>query len=229
MAEQLVLALADTGPPTFANFVAGPNTETVALLARVAQGESRETGVVLWGPPGVGKTHLLRASVALAQDAGRCALWIGALGELAEWPRLPPRALVAVDDIDTADLVAQGRLFTLYNALAGEGGQIIAAAGVPPARMALREDLRTRLGWGLVHEIVALPDAGKPAALAAYARERGFSLSPDVINYLLAHGRRDMRSLVETLVALDRESLANKRPVTVKLLRQWMQRELGLG
>src|SRR5690606_18286316 len=93
-------------------------------------------------------------------------------------------------------------------------------------RLALRDDLRTRLAWGLAYEIVPLADADKPAALAAYARARGFALAGEVIAYLLAHGRRDMRSLVATLAALDRRSLALKRPVTVPLLREWMQRTL---
>ena len=81
-------------------------------------------------------------------------------------------------------------------------------------------------GGGLVYEILPLPDAEKPAALAAYARARGFALSDEVIVYLLAHGRRDMRTLVATLAALDRRSLAQKRPVTVPLLREWLQRSI---
>ena len=65
-------------------------------------------------------------------------------------------------------------------------------------------------------------------ALATYARSRGFELSDDVIAYLLAHGRRDMTSLLATLAALDRHSLASKRPVTTALLREWLQRGLGV-
>ncbi len=82
---------------------------------------------------------------------------------------------------------------------------------------------------GLVFEIVPLADADKAQALAAYARERGFRLSDDVIAYLLAHGRRDMPSLVATLAALDRHSLAIQRGITVPLLRNWLQRDLGLS
>ena len=85
--------------------------------------------------------------------------------------------------------------------------------------MRVREDLRTRLGWGLVYEIVTLDDADKPAALIGYARQRGFHLSDEVVRYLLAHGRRDMTTLLATLVALDRRSLSAKRPITVPLLR----------
>ncbi len=84
------------------------------------------------------------------------------------------------------------------------------------------------LGWGLVYEIAPLSDAEKPAALAAYAQQRGFRLTDDVIGYLLAHGRRDMPALLATLAALDRHSLAAKRPITVPLLRDWLQREIGL-
>ena len=221
--EQLILELATPEPPVFANFVPGPNREAVATLRRLAGGDVRETGVVIWGPAGVGKTHLLRAVVAAAAEAGRPARYIADPDRVDPVP--PPAALVCVDAIDTADDGAQARLFTLYNALAASQGQLLAAATRAPARLALRDDLRTRLAHGLVYEIAALQDADKAHALGAYASERGFRLSIEVIDYLLAHGRRDMATLVATLAALDRHSLAAKRAITVPLLREWMERE----
>ncbi|HEY3533333.1 MAG TPA: DnaA/Hda family protein, partial [Casimicrobiaceae bacterium] len=142
---------------------------------------------------------------------------------------IAPRALLVIDDIDVVDAPTQARLFTLVNGLPAQGAQWLATAKLPPARLSLRDDLRTRLALGLVLEVVPLADADKPAALAAYARERGFALSDDVIMYLLAHARRDMKSLVATLAALDRHSLAAKRNVTVPLLREWLQHDLGLS
>jgi DnaA family protein len=223
--EQLIFELTTPEPPTFANFLPGPNREVVAALARVAGGEGAETGLVLWGPPGVGKTHLLRATAAAAETR-RPVRFCADPNSLPSDPPVPS-ALVLVDAVDQADAEAQGRLFTLYNALKAAGGTLVAAAELPPARMPLRDDVRSRLGWGLVYEVLPLADEDKPAALATYARSRGFTLGDDVIAYLLAHGRRDMTSLVTTLAALDRHSLASKRPITTPLLREWMQRGLG--
>ncbi len=225
--EQLTFELAAPEAPSFANFVAGRNAEAVAALAGLADGTTRETGVVVWGAPGSGRTHLLRAAVGAAQ--GRRAAEYCDVADRAPAEPPAPGALVAVDDVDGADAVAQGRLFTLFNRLQATGGHLVVAAAAPPARLPLRDDLRTRLGWGLVYELVPLADAEKPAALARYARERGFRLADDVIAYLLAHGRRDMTTLVATLAALDRYSLAAKRPVTVPLLRDWLQREMPLA
>lgn len=220
--EQLVFELAPVEPPSFANFVPGRNAEAVARLAAAARGESPDTSILLWGAPGAGRSHLLRAAVAASL---RPALFVAGPRELP--PELPTGpALVAIDDVDTADAGAQGRLFTLFNRLQESGGLLVAAAAAPPGRLALRDDLRTRLGSGLVYEVVPLRDEEKPAALERYARERGFRLSEEVIAYLLAHGRRDMGTLVATLAALDRHSLAAKRPISVPLLRQWLQREL---
>jgi len=225
--EQLIFELAAPEPPTFANFLAGPNREVLAALARIAAGGTTETGLVLWGPPGVGKTHLLRAT-ATAAEARRPVRFCADASSL---PQEPPAAaaLVLVDAVDEADAAAQGRLFTLYNALKATGGTLVASAGSPPARMPLRDDVRSRLTWGLVYEVLPLADDDKPAALATYARSRGFALGDDVIAYLLAHGRRDMTSLMTTLAALDRHSLASKRPITLPLLREWMQGRLGLA
>lgn len=228
MAEQLVLDLARVEPPTFRNFVAGPSREAVAALGRLAEGALRETGILLWGAGGVGKTHLLRGVVAAAAPL-RPAFFCAKPADVPVEPdRLPASSLVAIDDVDGATPEDQARMFTLCNALAAHGGQWVAAGHLPPARMALRDDLRTRLALGLVYEVLPLPDGDKPLALATYARERGFRLGDDVIGYLLAHGRRDMRSLVAALAALDRHSLATRRVVTVAMLREWLQRDLRL-
>lgn len=225
--EQLAFELAAPEPPTFDNFVAGCNAEVVDALRRLVGGEGPASSVVLWGAVGVGRSHLLRAAVAAAAAAGRPALHCATP---ASAPIEPPDvgALVAVDDADTADAAAQGHLFTLFNRLVDTGGQLAVACRAPPARLDLRDDLRSRLGSGLVYEVAPLADEDKPEALVAYARARGFDLDEDVIAYLLAHGRRDMPSLLATLSALDRVSLAAKRPITIPFLRTWMQRVLAL-
>jgi len=228
VSEQLILDLAQPEPPTFANFVPGGNREAMASLDALAAGGSRETGLLLWGAPGAGKSHLLAACAAAALGAGRTVMRCASPAALPAHDDVADATLLIVDAVDAADANAQGRLFTLLNRLAAVQGQWLAAAALPPARLALREDLRTRLALGLVLEILPLADADKPRALAAYARERGFRLSDDVIVYLLAHGRRDMTSLVAALAALDRRSLAIKRSITVPMLREWLQRDLGL-
>ena len=216
--RQLTFELVPPESPTFDNFLAGANGEVVTTLQRAALGAIPESSIVLWGGEGVGKTHLLRAVEHAAAAASRCAQFVRS-ASLA--PAEPPElgALVAVDDVERSDADTQARLFTLYNALAGTGGLLVVAAAAPPARLPLRDDLRTRLGHGLVYEVVALSDRDKPAALAQFADARGFRLDPAVIDYLLAHYRRDMPSLLAMLLSIDRYSLATRRAVSLPLVR----------
>jgi DnaA family protein len=216
LAEQLVLALAEAEPPSFANFVAGPNAEALAALAEAAAARA-PVSIVLWGGEGTGKTHLLRAFAAAS--GGRYVAAASGLDADID------ASAVAIDDVDRSDARGQARLFTLYNAIRARGGAFVATLRTPPARVALRDDLRTRLAWGLTFELRALADQDKPAALIAHARQLGLTLGDDVIAYLLAHGRRDMRTLLSTLAALDRHSLSTHRAITVPLLRDWMARQ----
>jgi DnaA family protein len=223
--EQLVFEFAAPEPPRLSNFLPGRNRELVAALTRFAAGSVGETSLLVWGAQDAGKTHLLHAAVALAEDAGLAAEFYAEPGAVGAHEAADAVGLVGIDRIDEADAAAAARIFTLYNTLQQCGGRLLAAARTPLANLPLREDLRTRLGWGLVYEAQPLADEDKAAALATYAAQRGFRLSAEVIEYLLRHGRRDMRTLLATLVALDRLSLAAKRPVTVPLLKAWLQRD----
>jgi DnaA family protein len=97
---------------------------------------------------------------------------------------------------------------------------VLAAGNAPPTGLALREDLRTRLGWGLVYQLRPLADAEKAQYLRAEATRRGFALSEEVVWYLLTHLPRDLGRLRALLDRLDRHSLARQRPVTLPLVRE---------
>jgi DnaA family protein len=87
----------------------------------------------------------------------------------------------------------------------------------------LRDDVRTRLGAGLVFQLRLLSDEEKAEALSGHASGRGFTLPTELIQYLLHHGRRDLPSLMAVVDALDEYSLQTKRPVTLPLLREVLQ------
>ncbi len=89
-----------------------------------------------------------------------------------------------------------------------------------PAHLEVRDDLRTRLGWGLVYQVHPLNDAEKAQALEQHAQARGFELPREVVQYLLRHGRRDLPSLLAVLDALDAHCLRLKRSPSVPLLKE---------
>ena len=211
--RQLALDITRPPAPAFGNFVVGRNAEAIAHLRSAIAG-SGERFVYLWGEPGCGRTHLLKAAAA-----GANATYI-ACETTSRFDDAAP--LLAADDVERLDADAQVALFTRYNALRERGGGLIASGSVPPVQLKLRADLLTRLGWGLVVQVHALSDEEKAQALAQHAQARGFTLPGEVIAYLLSHAPRDMGALFATLDALDRHSLETKRAVTVPLVREWL-------
>ena len=197
--QQLPLAISPAPAPTFDNFIEGANSEALLRVRELAEGKLREAIVYLWGEPGSGRSHLLRAAAARA---------------------MPERQLVVADDVDALDEPAQISLFNAIN-LAREGRSAVLAAGnAPPGQLTLRDDLRSRLGWGLVYQLKALTDEDKARHLRAEAEHRGLRLSDEVIRYLLNRLPRDLPSLNAAIELLDRYSLSRQRPITLPLVRE---------
>lgn len=214
--RQLALDITSAPAPTFANFVVGGNAELIAHLAAVSDGRA-ERFIYLWGEPGSGRTHLLKAAAARAGVHARYVVG----GEAQDFN--DAATLLFIDDVERLDAEAQIALFHRYNALREQGGGLIASGNVPPVQLPLRADLVTRLSWGLVLQVHALSDTEKGEALAQQAQARGFTLSAEVIAYLLTHAPRDLGALFAALDQLDRYALAAKRALTVPLVREWLQ------
>ena len=210
--QQLLLQLSPPPAPTLDNFVPGRNAAALRALREIAAGATGERFVYLWGAPGSGRTHLLRG---LALAAGRSGHYLdGVPGANA-----PADGVIAVDDVQRLAAAGQIALFDLYNRVRAAGGALVAGGDAAPAQLSLREDLRSRLAWGLAFQLQPLSDEEKAAALRAHARARAIALPEEVIAYLLAHAQRDMASLIAILDALDRHSLEHKRAITVPLVR----------
>ncbi|MEO7057560.1 MAG: DnaA/Hda family protein, partial [Caldimonas sp.] len=109
--------------------------------------------------------------------------------------------------------------FALFVDASSRGAAVLAAGALPPVDLALREDLRTRLGWGHVFALVPLGEAEVRAALRREADHRGTLLSDEVMDYLLTRFARDLKHLMTQLDRLDAFSLSTQRPITVPLLK----------
>jgi len=215
--KQLVLDIARPPAPTLDNFVPGRNEELVAAIYATAHGACSEQFIYLWGAPGCGRSHLLRAAVAAARAAGKPATFFESGAREFD---APDDAFCAVDDVHLLDPQAQIALFNLHNRIKAGNGKLLASGNAAPPQLALRADLMTRLGAGLVFRVHGLNEEEKVAALRRHAQARGFELSSEVVAYLLRHVQRDLPSLLALLDALDRYSLASRRAITLPLLRE---------
>lgn len=225
---QLVLSLPTDPGATFATFATPPNEAVVDHLHRLATGDGAQTAqVVLWGPPGSGKTHLLQAFCqAAAQQGARVGLL--PLGELAPMgpdllEGLETLDAVCLDGLDTVagDPAWELGLFTLINAARRHGARLVVSTAQAPRGLALHlPDLASRLLWGSVFRLEPLDDTARGRALRLHAAARGFRLPDEVLGYLMRRGPRDMHRLMEVLAALERRSLVRRRRITVPLARE---------
>jgi DnaA family protein len=139
----------------------------------------------------------------------------------------PDWAAVLVDECDALDADCQQAAFTLFVEAGSHGVQWVAAGRLPPVDLALREDLRSRLGWGHVFALKPLAEAQARATLRREADRRGILLTDEVMDYLLTRFARDLKHLMALLDRLDEFALAEGRAVTVPLLKKMLAAEAG--
>lgn len=228
--RQLVLDIGLEPEPTLDGFAPGPNASVLQQLRDWLQAPDCGVPLYLWGPPGSGKSHLLRAARQALVERGCAVGWLDA-GSSPHADFDESWQAIVLDEVHAYDAALQHTAFNWFvHALAPGHGQacaVLAAGQLPPADLPLREDLRTRLAWGLVFELQPLSDAEGRAALQAAARARGLQLPEEVMDYVWTHFSRNLGHLMQLLERLDRYALQTRRAITIPLIRAMLEAEQG--
>jgi len=227
---QLPLGVQLPDTASFETYYAGPNAEAVAALRAAADGAPPL--LLLYGPAGTGKSHLLQALTRVAARSAACAyvplreLRAEGAGPADTLDGLEQAQLVCLDDIDA--VLAQPdwmlALLRLLDALRTHGRRAVLAAPAAPERLALElPDLRTRLAQAAVYGLKPLSDHDRTGLLLERARARGLELPEDAARYLLIRLPRDPGSLVAAIDRLDRALLSAQRKLTLTFVQQWLK------
>jgi DnaA-homolog protein len=219
--RQIPLDIGSAPSPSFESFLPAANQ---AALAHLRDLTPDAAPAYLWGVHGSGKTHLLRALNQRWCERGLHVAWYTP-ADLTPWEWDDRWSLVVLDNCHKLDADQQQAAFTLFVHAADKAVPIVAAGDVPPIDLPLREDLRTRLGWGHVFALVPPTEAETRAVLRREADRRGVLLSDEVMDHLLRRFARDLSSLMSMLARLDHYSLSTKRSISVALLKDMLAQE----
>ena len=225
--KQIALDIGLATGPTLASFFAGPNEAAFRHLElwvgdKATAATRSPVPIYLWGSEGSGKTHLLRAVQTALREQGFEVGWLDA--SVLAPPEFDERwAAVLLDEVHLYTAVQQHAAFNWFvNAQTHQTG-VLGAGALPPADLKLRDDLRTRLGWGHIFQLQVLSEPERRAVLRQAAEARGLVLGEEVMDYMLTRFSRDLGSLMELLDLLDGYALQTKRGITIPLIKSMME------
>ncbi len=223
MMKQIALDIGLARAPTLESFFAGPNDAALRHLQLWVGSPTRSpVPTYLWGEAASGKTHLLQAVQESLRQQGARAGWLDP--SMLEPPEFDERwAVVLMDDVHLYTAVQQHAAFNWFvNAQSLQRG-VLAAGALPPSDLKLREDLRTRLGWGHVFQLKVLSEPERRSVLRQAADARGVFLGDEVMDFMLTRFSRDLGSLMQLLEQLDGYALETKRAITIPLIKAMLE------
>ena len=230
MQHQLPLEFKFNNEYTFDSFVAGFSDELVTALQNISSHQENAIHY-FWGKAGVGKSHLLQALCQCQTFHNKPVAMIPLRSSDMYSPEmmqgLEAMALVCVDDVH---LIAgksewEDALFHFYNRAKDAGTPVVISGDAPPAQLALSlNDLKSRLGWGLVFQLQDINDEQKILALQKRASIRGIQLNAEVGEFLMRRFSRETRTLMSLLDRLDKASLTEQRNLTIPFVKKVLDR-----
>ncbi len=229
--QQMPLALGLSPHPSFDNFF-GQSQELLFFLKKIpqdcqpaldsSQGFLKNTFIHIWGEAQTGKTHILQASAYYALNLGMRAVFLTPDTAVDDFIFHHQSAIYCIDDVDAMNADQQTAVFNLFNEarVHTQSAIITSTKQAVPHLIMMRDDLRTRLAWGLSYGLQPLQAPEKRAWLLQALVDKNIVLDDDSIDYLLSSDFNSVRHLKKLLDIIDHMSLVQKKRLSLSFVRK---------
>lgn len=219
--NQLNLDFAEHAYPRFDKLLGTENAELIYILQ-----QEHDQFIYIWGERGSGKSHILQAWVGQAVQNGHQAIYVDAAAATLTETLINGAEYIAIDQIEKLRSREQIVLFNIFNRFRNaRKGHLLLSSDLHPAKLNLREDLRTRVAYCLPYEVKALSRQEKIDALTNLASTRQLNIDPTIYEYLLEHWKQDMDNLLQMFDDLANYSITLGKPMTLSLLKQLLKEQ----
>ena len=232
---------------TFDNFIVGSSNKFAhaACLAVADRPAQAYNPLFIYGPSGLGKTHLLYAITnELKKKIGNVRViyikgedftnqMIDSLSRqsMAEFrDKYRSCDVLLIDDIQfiAGKTSTQEEFFHTFNALHEAGKQIIMTSDRPPREIKTLEDrLKTRFEWGLIADIQPPDLELRTAIIKKKADQVSVSIPDDVLAFLAENLRSNIRQIEGAIKKLAAKSFLTGRYISMELARDCISELLG--
>ncbi len=231
---------------TFDTFVVGANNrfaQTASLAVAESPGQAYNP-LFIYGGPGLGKTHLMHAigNFILQDNPSKKVLYVTSedfLNEVIESIRNNSSGsmsrfrdkyrtvdILLIDDIQfiIGKESTQEEFFHTFNALHSAGKQIVLTSDRPPKEMeTLDTRIRSRFEWGLMADVGSPDYETRMAILRRRCEMDHFSLPDEILDYIAANIKSNIRELEGALNKLIAYSNLEKTEITMEIASRELQ------
>jgi len=222
---------------TFSSFVVGSSNQFAYTIAKSV---SEKPGVVynpvfIYGPTGLGKTHLIHAIGNSASEKGKVIIYATIEQFMNDFTynlrnqsmdrfREKYRScdILLIDDVQflSNKIQTQEEFFHTFNELHNNGKQIVLTSDKPPKMIAgLEERLKSRFEWGIKADITLPELETKIAIIKKKCEIDGIYLNNDIINYIATNMGDNIREIESAIINLNAYASLMGQKITLEFAK----------
>jgi len=181
--------------------------------------------IYVYGPTGLGKTHLLQGATLKALSDQQSAMYIDCYNSLPGHVLESIEQLnwISIDNIDAINDNQQDLFFDLYNRAKQAKVSMLISGSDLPSELDVMKDLKTRLGLATVFQLEKLNDELTMLVLNNQMSDRNLSINSKVYEYLFKYYSRDVKVLLTAIDDLDKVSLQAKQSITIPFVKKTLR------